>query len=88
MRALDKEAATPIERLVRESGVKDTLAQPIINNLIKLGNELRKRTAGKSAHSTDEVRVILATELEKVHSKGGVINPLLDMDGTLFMIRG
>lgn len=67
---------------VRESGVKDSLAQPIIDNLVKLGQDLRKSVPDRQAHSPDEVQAILTDELRKAQGLGsGIINPLLAMDG-------
>lgn len=80
--SLEPNVATTLVEAVRETGIKDTLAQPIINNLVKLGTELRKASP-TSSHTPDEVMSILTAELLKAQSKGaGIINPLTSMDGT------
>jgi hypothetical protein len=71
----------------RESGIKDAIAQPIIEQLVKLGQELRKAAAsGAAAHTPDEIQAILTEELKKAHLKGGVMNPLLDMMGVYSLL--
>lgn len=81
MTALQPAVATTLTDAVRQSGVKDSLAQPIIENLVKLGQNLWKATPDCAAHTPDEVPSILADELKKAHSGGGVMNSLIDMDG-------
>lgn len=75
--------STSLAETARKTGVKDTIAQPIIENLVKLGQELRKGTPEQAARSPDEIMTILADELTKAHHQGGVLNPLIDMDGVL-----
>lgn len=68
---------------MRETGVKDAMAQPVIDHLVKLGAELRKASPTQTAHTPDEVMAILTAELLKAQGKGdGIINPLTSMDGT------
>jgi hypothetical protein len=71
---------------VRDSGIKDPIAQSIIDRLVKLGQALRKASPDRVAHTPDEVQAILTEELKKARSKGPVMNPLLDMDGKLHAI--
>ncbi|KAJ6621012.1 hypothetical protein B0H10DRAFT_1945650 [Mycena sp. CBHHK59/15] len=67
---------------VRLSGIKDTLAQPIIDALVKMGQDLQKVNPDGSSYSLDEVQAILTEELRKHQQKGeGITNPLFDMDG-------
>lgn len=74
---------TTLTDAVRASGIKDCLAQPIIDTLVKMGVELRKASPDGSTHSPDEVQTILTEELKKHQSQGaGIMNPLIDMDGT------
>lgn len=82
MTALQPAASTSLTDAVRASGVKDTISQPIIDNLVKLGQTLRKATPDRAAHSPDEVLAILTEELKQAHSCGRVMNPLIDMNGT------
>ncbi|KAF7982629.1 hypothetical protein HWV62_27053 [Athelia sp. TMB] len=81
MTALQPFVATTLTEATRKSGVKDSLAQPIIDHLVKLGQELRKASPEQAARSPDEIMTILADELAKAHQQGGVLNPLVNMDG-------
>lgn len=84
MTSLQPNVATTLVEAVRETGIKDALAQPVINHLVKLGAELRKASPTRSAHTPDEVMTILTDELLKAQGKGaGILNPLNSMDGML-----
>ncbi|KAF7967502.1 hypothetical protein HWV62_34048 [Athelia sp. TMB] len=87
MTALQPNVVTSLTDAVRKSGVKDAMAQPIIDNLVKLGQDLRKASPDRAAHSPDEVLSILADELAKAHQQGGVLNPLVNMGGTWIFLR-
>lgn len=82
MTALQPNVVTSLAEAVHKSGVKDAMAQPIIDNLVKLGQDLRKGSPEQTARSPDEVLTILVDELAKAHQQGGVLNPLINMDGT------
>ncbi|KAJ7812887.1 hypothetical protein B0H14DRAFT_3751872, partial [Mycena olivaceomarginata] len=62
--ALEPNIATTLTEAVRSSGVKDALAQPIIDSLVKMGMDLRKANPEGSSHSQDEVQAILTEELK------------------------
>ncbi|KAJ7476792.1 hypothetical protein FB451DRAFT_1461207 [Mycena latifolia] len=80
--ALEPNVATTLTEAVRLSGVKDALAQPIIDILVKMGQDLRKANPEGSALSPDEIQTILTEELKKHQQQGeGITNPLFDMDG-------
>ncbi|KAJ6578993.1 hypothetical protein B0H10DRAFT_2443555 [Mycena sp. CBHHK59/15] len=80
--ALEPNIATTLTEAVRLSGVKDALAQPIIDILVKMGQDLRKANPDGTAHSPDEIQTILTEELKKHQRQGeGITNPLFDMDG-------
>ncbi|KAJ6469227.1 hypothetical protein DFH09DRAFT_1294525 [Mycena vulgaris] len=80
--SLEPNISTTLTEAVRLSGIKDTLAQPIIDSLVKMGQDLRKANPNGSSYSPDEVQTILTEELKKHQQKGeGITNPLLDMDG-------
>ncbi|KII83511.1 hypothetical protein PLICRDRAFT_58403 [Plicaturopsis crispa FD-325 SS-3] len=82
MTALQPNVSTALADAVRQSGVKDSLAQPIIERLVKIGQDLRKATPDRAAHTPDEVQSILTDELRKAQGLGsGIMNPLLAMDG-------
>lgn len=87
--SLGPNVVTTLTDAVRASGIKDSLAQPIIDTLVKMGVELRKASPDGSTHSPDEVQTILTEELKKHQSQGaGITNPLIDMDGMgLFLHR-
>ncbi|KAJ6626754.1 hypothetical protein B0H10DRAFT_2161530 [Mycena sp. CBHHK59/15] len=80
--ALEPNVATTLTEAVRASGVKDSLAQPIIDLLVKMGQDLCKANPDGSSYSPAEVQTILTEELKKHQQKGeGITNPLFDMDG-------
>ncbi|KAJ7017720.1 hypothetical protein C8F04DRAFT_1332361 [Mycena alexandri] len=80
--ALEPNIATTLTEAVRSSGIKDALAQPIIDSLVKMGQDLRKVNPDGSSYSPDEVQTILTEELKKHQQQGdGITNPLFDMDG-------
>lgn len=80
--ALQPSVVTTLSDAARKSGVKDAMAQPVIDKLVKLGQDLRKATPEQAARSPDEVTAILTDELTKELQRGSVLNPLIDMDGT------
>jgi hypothetical protein len=47
--------------------MKDALAQPIINLLVKMGQDLQKANPEGSAYSPEEVQTTLTEELKKHH---------------------
>ena len=83
MTALKPNVATTLSDAVSGSGIKDTFAQPIIERLVKLGQQLRKGSADGSMLSPGDVLTNLTEELKKIHasSGGAVMNPLLHMPG-------
>lgn len=84
LKALEPNVVTALADSVKDSGIKDTLAQPIIDNLVKLGTQLRKTASGRDSLTPDIIQDILTNELKKANgSKPGpnIINPLVMMDG-------
>ncbi|KAJ6624579.1 hypothetical protein B0H10DRAFT_2162183 [Mycena sp. CBHHK59/15] len=80
--ALEPNIASTLTEAVRLSGVKDAQAQPIIDILVKMGQDLRKANPTGTVHSPDEIQTILTEELKKHQRQGeGITNPLFDMDG-------
>jgi hypothetical protein len=80
--ALQPAVTTTLTEAVRTSGTKDALAQPVIDNLVKLGQQLRKNNPERTAYTPDEVQSILTDELKRAQGRGkGIINPLMDMEG-------
>lgn len=79
---MEPNISTSLAEAVRLSGVKDALAQPIIDDLIKMGQKLRKANPDGSSHTPDEVQEILTEELKRHQGLGaGITNPLMAMDG-------
>lgn len=66
-----------IKTHARASGVKDPVAQPVIEKLLTLNSLMQKRTP----HQTPaQIEGILRQELDRARSEG-CLNPLLDMQG-------
>jgi hypothetical protein len=85
MLALQPNVATALTETIWESGTKDALVQPVIDHLVKLGQELHKASPTCAACTPDEVLAILTDELKKEQAKGqGILNPLVSMDGKLY----
>ncbi|KAG1801432.1 uncharacterized protein HD556DRAFT_1203668, partial [Suillus plorans] len=73
---------TKIQSAVASTGTRDAATSAIINRLLELGKQLRKREARKPPISEADVRVQLERELEAVlngYSLDDHINPLLGM---------
>ncbi|KAJ6535243.1 hypothetical protein DFH09DRAFT_1249927 [Mycena vulgaris] len=77
---LKRNIATTLTEAVRWSGVKDVFAQPIIDILVKMGQDLQKTNVEGSSYSPDEIQTILTEDLKKDQKRGeGITNPLIDM---------
>ncbi|KAF8599820.1 hypothetical protein BDV93DRAFT_534000 [Ceratobasidium sp. AG-I] len=64
----------------RDTGIKDSLAQSVIDRLLELGKELREPLQDGNRRSPAEIQKILRKELESARDKG-CVNPLLEMGG-------
>ncbi|KAF8672560.1 hypothetical protein RHS04_07768 [Rhizoctonia solani] len=64
---------------VSDSGIKDPVAQPLINQILTLGKDLLKADKNGSRQPAQEVEDILKVEVATAR-KNGYINPLLDME--------
>lgn len=75
-----------LKKLVTATGTKDTLAQPLIDLLIRRSSELREAqhpdNSSRPAYTTDEIQDILAAELSS-RAETGISNPNLQMKGML-----
>ncbi|KAF8595169.1 hypothetical protein BDV93DRAFT_576227 [Ceratobasidium sp. AG-I] len=71
---------TRIAKLSCESGVKDSLAWPVIQRLQATRAWLQKSRQGAAKRTPQEIKTILRTQLNNARSRG-CINPLLTMDG-------
>lgn len=69
-----------IKNHARDTGVKDSMAQLVIDNLLELGKRLRNPPAGVPRRSPREVEATLQNEL-KLARANNCINPLLSMPG-------
>ncbi|KAG9122457.1 hypothetical protein FRC07_001140 [Ceratobasidium sp. 392] len=69
-----------VKNHTRDTGVKDSMAQPVIDSLIDLGKSLRNPAPGTPRRSPQQIENILQEELARVRSKC-VVNPLLTMPG-------
>ncbi|KAG9089001.1 hypothetical protein FRC06_001747, partial [Ceratobasidium sp. 370] len=69
-----------IKHAARDTGVKDALAQPVIDRLLDLGKSLRKPAAkGTPCQAPSEIGGVLQRELQL--ARDHCVNPLLSMDG-------
>jgi hypothetical protein len=75
-------ARSKVDNDLALTGVKDGIAQPIIEELVKMGIGLRKVSADNPSPQSSEIDKILAAHLESAKEKGA-INALLEMDGML-----
>ncbi|KAH9946546.1 hypothetical protein B0H21DRAFT_808883 [Amylocystis lapponica] len=73
-------AAKPLQEAMTASGVKDSLAMPIINRLVAIGKALRRSTSSRKALTPEAVNQTLYEELLKRRDTP-VMNPLLGMKG-------
>lgn len=67
-----------IKKAVSSHGARDPLATPIINAIVNLGKELRKK-AEESELTEEEIEAILVKEL--ANRRKDNLNPLLGMPG-------
>jgi len=74
-------AATKIDDIMRSSGVKDSISMPIIDAVVRMGIELRKkRNADGTKISNADILLALENELAN-HLKPDSRNPLIGMLG-------
>lgn len=80
--ALQPAVSTTLMEAVHSLGTKDALAQPVIDNVVKLGLQLQKNNLECAAYTPNEVQSILTDELKCAQGLGnGILNLLIDMDG-------
>lgn len=77
LRALQPNSRTAIGDLVKDSGVKDTLAQPLIESLMELSYSMY----AANSHSSGEIQEMLNNELKNIKSQGRIQNAFLEMKG-------
>ena len=73
--SMEESAKLRLNNIIRDMGVKDSIALPIMYKMIDLGAALRTRAAG--APKPPEASVKSALEDELMKRKDSVINPLL-----------
>ena len=82
MLAFEPNIATRLIETSRDTGVEDPVAQSIIDQLVKLGQQLRQSaTPEQASRSPAEIEAILREELRAAVDNGKIYNPLLDMEG-------
>ncbi|KAF8607876.1 hypothetical protein BDV93DRAFT_487814 [Ceratobasidium sp. AG-I] len=62
------------------TGIKDGIAQPVIEEIVKLGIGLRKVSASNPSPEIDSINKVLKERLD-LAKENGAINALLEMDG-------
>jgi hypothetical protein len=82
IRAIAPNAHTALDRLVRDAGVKDTIAQLIIECLVQLGNDLWDWQVAEQLNK-DSIQQLLNDELRNIKAKRLIQYPTLDMKGEL-----
>ncbi|KAG8703439.1 hypothetical protein FRC08_002841 [Ceratobasidium sp. 394] len=78
--AIQPKTIQKVKNHMRDTGVKDPMAQPIIDRLLNLGKLLRNPPTGTPRRSPQQIEDILQQELAKARS-ACCINPLLTMPG-------
>lgn len=73
-----------VKALNMQTGIKDSLATSVIEQVLQLGKELRRKQTGRRPMQEDDVQKVLHSIVENSLDKGG-INPLLSMPGTSWM---
>lgn len=68
-----------VEKIIRSTGIKDTLAYTLIDGLLDLGDDVWKKKP--ATMKKEDFKAIMNVELTKVFNGGEVQNPLLDMPG-------
>ncbi|KAG8796301.1 hypothetical protein FRC12_000716, partial [Ceratobasidium sp. 428] len=78
--ALKPKMIQKIKEKARDTGIKDSTAQSVIERILDLGKRLRNPKKGLPRRSPQEVHTILQSTLDQ-ERKLNCINPLLDMTG-------
>lgn len=79
--AMKAAAAGPLKKSMTSSGVKDSLAAPVISRLLRIGKTLRRGTEERKAVPVADVNQILEEELRKFDEEK-LLNPLLSVLGS------
>ncbi|KZP07064.1 hypothetical protein FIBSPDRAFT_914578 [Athelia psychrophila] len=74
-------AAGPLKKSMTSSGVKDSLAAPVISRLLRIGKTLRRGTEERKAVPVADVNRVLEEELRKFDQEK-LVNPLLSVIGS------
>ncbi|KAH9927295.1 uncharacterized protein B0H18DRAFT_907557, partial [Fomitopsis serialis] len=73
-------ASKPLQDAMTKTGVKDSLAMPVITRLLTIGKALRRSTPSRRPVSIVDTEKYLREELLKL-KQSSIVNPLLDMPG-------
>ncbi|KAI5995504.1 hypothetical protein EDD15DRAFT_2365685 [Pisolithus albus] len=82
--AVSSGATTKIQRSVSSTGVRDSLSLSILNTVVDMGKQLRKRGLGNRAMQESDIEATLEKELSELLGGKGLddmINPLIGMEG-------
>ncbi|CEL62718.1 hypothetical protein RSOLAG1IB_05075 [Rhizoctonia solani AG-1 IB] len=71
---------TKVKEDITATGIKDPVAQPLIDRLLALGRDLLKPDKNGILRSPEEILEIMQTEVDNARNIG-FMNPLLDMEG-------
>lgn len=69
-----------IKSLTTQTGVKDSLANSVIDQVLQLGKELRRKQIGRPQMKEEDIQRVLKSIVQNSTSQGGV-NPLLSLPG-------
>ncbi|GJJ06810.1 hypothetical protein Clacol_001006 [Clathrus columnatus] len=75
-RAMQPRSQTMVESFVKEHGIKDTIAQPLIEHFTRSANELFLTKPNK-----EKIQSILKQKYDELKKEGNFQNPLLEMPG-------
>lgn len=79
MRAMQPKSKTALGTMVRETGVKDHVSQPLIDQLSTLSTTLYGEASTEEERS--KVPEILNSKFEEFSQAGSLLNPFLEMPG-------
>lgn len=82
--AVSSGATTKIQASLSGTGVRDSLSLGILNTVVEMGKQLRKRGLGSRVMQESEIKATLEKELANLlggKDLDNMVNPLLGMEG-------
>jgi hypothetical protein len=82
--AVSSSATTKIQALLSGTGIQDSLLLGILNTVVEMGKQLRKRGSGSRVTQESELKATLEKELANLldgKDLDNMVNPLLGMEG-------